>query len=340
MQYTALGAAVSLSRASEDAVAEYLRTRTRVLAAVLLVAATAAWGSTFVVMKDAVSRAPVAEFLAWRFVLASLLLVGLRPRSLMRLSRRGWGQGAALGLVLAGGYLVQTYGLEHTPAAVSGFLTGLQVVFTPLLVWALLGRRPGRRTWLAITVATSGLAVLTLRGVAMGPGEMLTIACAALFALQIVGVGRWVSADEPYGLATVQLMVVAAVCLVVQAPAGMRLPGSGAEWEAVVITAVAATAFAFVVQSWAQSYLSATTASVIFTLEPVFAAVWAWGGGERLGLPVVLGGALVVASMLVLGIGSHQTVPAEGGAVARADLDEPRRPREDPQLAELGPSRR
>ncbi len=233
--------------------AEYLVSRRKVLAAVLLVAATAAWGSTFLVMKGAVANTPVPEFLGWRFALASLLLIGLRPGALTRLSRRGWAQGASLGVVLAAGYLLQTYGLQHTSAAISGFLTGLQVVFTPLLAWMLLGQRPGRRTWLAITVATSGLAELTLRGVSMGVGEILTIACAGLFALQIVGVSRWVSPEETYGLATVQLMVVAVLCFAVQAPSGVQVPASGAEWRALAVTAVAATAFAFAVQSWAHS---------------------------------------------------------------------------------------
>lgn len=303
--------------------AEYLVSRRRILAAVMLVAATAAWGSTFLVMKNAVASTPVPEFLAWRFALASLLLVGLRPKALIRLSRRGWAQGAALGVVLAAGYLVQTYGLQHTSAAISGFLTGLQVVFTPLLAWLLLGHRPGRRTWVAITVATSGLAELTLRGVSIGAGEVLTVACALLFALQIIGVSRWVSPEETYGLATVQLMVVALLCMAVQLPSGVQVPASSGEWQALVITAVAATAFAFAVQSWAQAYISATAASLVFALEPVFAALFAWGAGERLGSSVVLGGALVVASMLVLATGSSTPAPAPAGTPAASVREEP-----------------
>ena len=280
-----------------------LRRRPRLLAVVLLVAASAAWGSTFVVMKDAVAHAPVAEFLAWRFLLASALLVVLRPRALARLGWGGWARGVALGSVLAAAYLVQTYGLERTSAAISGFLTGLQVVFTPLLAWALLRHRPGPRTWTSTAMATAGLAVITLRGFSVGAGEMLTIACAALFALQIVGVGRWVSAGHAYGLATVQLLVVGTISLAVQSPRGAALPASAGEWWAVAVTAVAATAFAFVVQSWAQSHLSATVASIIFTLEPVFAATFAAAAGEAIGWPVLLGGGLVVASMLILGLG-------------------------------------
>lgn len=279
--------------------------RKTLLAILLLVGASAAWGSTFVVMKSAVAHAPVPEFLAWRFLLAGLLLLAARPGALARLGWRGWSRGAALGSVLAAGYLLQTYGLQSTPAAVSGFLTGLQVIFTPLLGWLLLRHRPGAWTWMATLVATGGLGLITLRGLSIGSGEILTIASAALFALQIVGVGRWVSARDSYGLATVQLLVVGMLCLAVQSPRGVALPASRAEWWAVIITSLAATAFAFVVQLWAQSRLSAIATSVIVTLEPVFAALFAVAEGESIGWSVVIGGGLVVASMLVLAVGSR-----------------------------------
>jgi drug/metabolite transporter (DMT)-like permease len=218
-----------------------------------------------------------------------------------------------LGGVLAAGYLTQTYGLQHTSAAVSGFLTGLQVVFTPFLAWTLLRQRLGSRTWTASFVAACGLAVITLRGLSVGVGDVLTIACAVLFALQIVGVGRWVSSHDAYGLATVQLLTVGVVSLLIQAPRGVGLPGTAGEWWAVVVTALAATAFTFVAQSWAQTRLSATTASLVFALEPGFAAVFAWAAGEPIGWSVVIGGGLVVASIVVMGLGSNsgRVEPAE-----------------------------
>lgn len=288
-----------------------LRTRPRVVAVLLLLVVSTAWGATFVVVKHAVAQTSVMDFLAWRFMLAGLLLVALRPRAIARLGWRGCAQGALLGLTLAGGYVAQTYGLRYTPAAVSGFLTGLQVVFTPLIGWALLRHRPGARTWGAILVATTGLAVLSLRGVSFGLGESLTVASAALFALQIVALGRWVSVKDAYGLAAVQLVTVGLVSLAAAAPSGIGLPASAGMWGAVVLTAVAATAFAFVVQSWAQSHLSATAAAVVFTTEPVFAALFAWIAGEHLGWAVVVGGALVVAAMLVLGVGNGLTTARE-----------------------------
>lgn len=291
-----------------------LRRRPRVAAVGLLVVTSMAWGSTFVVMKHAIAQAPVTEFLSWRFMLAGAILVALRPRALVRLGWRGALQGVVLGLVLAAGYLLQTYGLQTTPAAVSGFLTGLQVVFTPLIAWTLLRHRPGTRTWLAIAVATLGLALITLRGISFGAGEVLTVASAAAFAFQMVMLGRWATAKDAYGLATVQLVTVGVVSTIGAAPSGLSLPSSAGMWGAVVLTAVAATAFAFVAQSWAQSHLSATATAVVFTTEPVFAALFAALAGEHMGWAVVGGGGLVVVAMLVLGIASGR----DGG---RAPLD-------------------
>jgi len=281
-----------------------LRRQPRLVAAGLLVVTAMAWGATFVIVKHAVSHASVLDFLSWRFLLAGAILVALRPRALLRLGWRGAFQGGVLGLILAAGYLLQTYGLKTTPAAISGFLTGLGVVFTPLIAWVLLRHRPGGRTWVAICIATSGLALISLRGVSFGTGEALTLVSAAVFALQMVALGRWAKVEDAYGLATMQLVTVGVVCMVGAAPSGIGLPSTAGMWGAVVITAVAATAFAFVAQSWAQSHLSATAAAVVFTTEPVFAALFAALSGERISSAVLAGGGLVVASMLVLGLAS------------------------------------
>jgi drug/metabolite transporter (DMT)-like permease len=277
-----------------------LRERPEKLAVVLLLVVTAGWGATFVVVKDAVAHMPVLSFLAWRFLVASGLLVAFRPRSLVQLGRRGWAQGVLLGLALASGYILQTFGLRYTSAAISGFLTGLQVVFVPLLAWFLLRQRPARRAWAGTLLATGGLAVISLRGFSFGLGGFLTVASAAFFALQIVGLGRWSPAHNAYGLATVQLLTVAVCCLVGSLPEGLSVPTGAGTWGAVLLTAVVATAFAFVVQSWAQSQLSTARTAVVLTCEPVFAALFAWVAGESIGWSVLVGGGFVIAAMLVV----------------------------------------
>ncbi len=281
-----------------------LRRRPKAVAVALLVVTSMVWGSTFVVVKTAVAHFPVLDFLAWRFLMAGVLLAVIRPRALLRLGWRKIAQGAVLGAALAAGYVLQTYGLRYTPAAVSGFLTGLQVVFTPVVGWMLLRHRPGARTWGASLLAVAGLAVLSLRSATFGAGEVLTVASAAMFAVQLVILGRWASARDAYGLATVQLLTVGAISLIGAAPSGLVLPSSAGLWAAVGLTALGATAFAFVVQSWAQSHVAATVAAVVYTTEPLFAALFAWIAGEQLGWGVLAGGALVVLAVFMLGLGS------------------------------------
>ena len=134
-----------------------VRSPKAVLPTFSLVLVCVIWGSTFLVVKDAVARMPAMDFLAWRFTIAALAMVVIRPRAVRRLDARGRRLGAVLGLVLAVGYITQTIGLEHTPASVSGFITGLYVVFTPLCMAVLLHRPVGRLTWLAVALATAGL---------------------------------------------------------------------------------------------------------------------------------------------------------------------------------------
>ena len=268
------------------------------LAVGALLAATLAWGGTFVVVKAAVAHCSVAGFLTWRFLIAGGVLALLRPRSLARLGRRDWAHGVILGLALAGGYLVQTLGLRYTTAAVSGFLSGLQVIFTPLLAWLLLRHVVRARVWTAASIALAGLGVMSLGGFSLGRGELLTVASAALFAVQVVGLSHWAAPGKTYGLATVQLLTVAICSSAATLPEGPRLSSRTGVWVAVLGTALVATSFAFVAQSWAQSRLPATRAALVLTVEPVFAALSAWVAGGTLGLPVIAGGGLVVVAML------------------------------------------
>jgi drug/metabolite transporter (DMT)-like permease len=272
-----------------------------------LVAVTAVWGSTFVVVKDAVEQMPVTDFLTWRFALAALAMLVLRPRAVASLGTAGRRAGLLLGLALGAGYLLQTLGLQTTSAAVSGFITGMFVVLTPLGAAVLLRQPPGRTAWLAVVLATVGLGFLALRGFSIGSGELLTLGCAAAFALHIVGLGRWAASYDVYGLAVVQLITVAGMCAVVAVPGGLAVPPDAGVWGALALTALAATAIAFVVQTWAQAHLPPTRAAVVMTMEPVFAGLFAVvAGGERLGPRTVTGAALVLAAMVLTEVGPRR----------------------------------
>jgi drug/metabolite transporter (DMT)-like permease len=283
-----------------------------------LLAVTAVWGSTFIVVKDAVDRMPVTDFLTWRFALAALAMLLIRPRAVAQLGAAGRRAGAVLGLALGAGYLLQTLGLQTTGAAVSGFITGMFVVLTPLGAAVLLKQRPDAVAWVAVVLATVGLGFLSLRGLSVGGGELLTLGCAAAFALHIVGLGRWASSYDVYGLAVVQLLVVAAMCAVVAVPGGLATPPDAGVWGALALTAVLATAVAFVVQTWAQAHLPPTRAAVLMTMEPVFAGLFAVSaGGEHLGLRTLLGAALVLAAMVLTEVGPRRGAE---GRVERLEL--------------------
>ena len=277
-----------------------------------MVGVTAVWGSTFVVVKDAVERMPVSDFLTVRFALGSLVMLVLRPRSVSALPPRGRRVGVVLGAALGAGYLLQTLGLQTTPAAVSGFLTGMFVVLTPLCAAVLLRRPPPATAWLAVAVATAGLALLSLRGLSVGTGQLLTLGCALAFALHIVGLGRWASTYDAYGLAVVQLLTTTVLCAVPALPGGLAVPPDAGVWAAVALTSVAATALAFVVQTWAQQHLSPTRTAVVMTMEPVFALVFAvLVAGEVLTGRTFAGAALVLVAMVLTEVGPRKG--AEGG---------------------------
>ena len=274
------------------------------LATLGLLAVTAAWGSTFFLLKDTLQRLPVADFLALRFLVAAVALWLLRPRSVAALPPAVRRRGVVLGLVYGAAQLLQTAGLQYTSASVSGFVTGMYVVLTPLLGALLLRERLPRSVLGAVALATVGLGVLSLRGFAVGPGELLTLASAALYAAHILGLGAWTSVRDAFGLSVVQMATICAVCSVGALPGGIEVPQRADDWLALLHMALVAGAFALVVQTWAQAHLAATRAAIIMTMEPVWATGFAVAfGGETLTGRALVGGGLVLTAMYLAELG-------------------------------------
>jgi drug/metabolite transporter (DMT)-like permease len=271
------------------------------LALTALVGVTAIWGWTFLIVKDAIQLMPVMDFLAVRFTLAAVVMLVLRPTSLLRMSRRGWRHGAILGILLGLAYVTQTQGLLSTSPATSGFITGMSVVFTPVVAWLLLRQKIGPRTWLAVGLACAGLALIALHGWSFGTGELLTLACALFVAFHIIGLGQWSAEHDTYGLALIQIATIAVISLIAAAPGGITMPPDAETWGTIGITAVLATAVAFFVQTWAQSLVSPTHIAVVLTMEPVFAGVFSAAfGAEQVTVRTVLGAVCVLAAMLIV----------------------------------------
>lgn len=286
--------------------------RNTLLAALALLTMTACWGSTFYLIKDLLDRVPVLDFLAVRFAVASVALILLAPKALGRLSAAHRKHAVVLGLLYGLAQILQTAGLAYTPASVSGFITGMYVVCTPLFAAALLRTRITRITWAAVALATVGLGVLTLEGFSVGYGEAITLVAAVLYALHIVGLGAWTNAREAMGMTIVQLIVITVVCFVATVPDGIVLPSTTGDWLSVIYMAVFAGALALAGQTWAQAHLPPTRSAIIMSMEPVFAAFFAvLLGGELLTARMLFGGALVLTAMLVVELVPRRRIETE-----------------------------
>lgn len=286
--------------------------RTTLLATAALLAMTACWGSTFFLIKDLLDRVPTLDFLAVRFAIASVAMVLIAPRALGRLSAARRRHAIVLGALYGLAQILQTAGLAHTAASVSGFITGMYVVSTPLLAAWLLHTRITAMTWAAVVLATTGLGVLTLEGFAVGYGEAITLVSAILYALHIVGLGAWSDARDALGMTILQLIVITVICFVATAPDGVVLPATTADWLSVVYMALFAGAAALVGQTWAQAHLPPARTAIIMSMEPVFAAFFAvLLGGESVTWRLAAGGSMVFAAMLVVELLPRRRVEAE-----------------------------
>ena len=267
--------------------------------ALLLV--SAAWGMAFVVMKDAIERQSVNSFLFTRFLVAVIAMFLLKPTVIQVINREILRKGFIAGLFLASGYILQTLGLALTGAAVTGFITGLYVVATPVIAALVLRVRITAFTWGCVLLATVGLALLSLKGWNLGYGEFLVFLCAIAFAAHIIALSKWSNGLDVYAMTIVQLATCALATGLISLIQGYELPPDRNGWYVVLFTAIICTAVAFVVQTWSQAHMSATKVAVILTMEVVFAALFAVVfGGESLTLRTFFGGLIVLIAMFMI----------------------------------------
>lgn len=270
-----------------------------------LASAAFLFGTTFAVMQDAVEDVEPVPFLAVRFLIGAAAMVPFAARG--RPSSAGPDlvrSGVLAGVVLAGSYVLQTVGLQYTTTQRSAFLTYLLVLFVPLIAAVWWRVRPGGHVGLAVVIALAGVLLLTDGGVGFGRGELLTVGCAAGFALHIVILGHLAPRMDLVRLNAVQLGVVGVVCLVPGAVTGGYGFTAGA-WMAAAYTGVMASALAFFLQIYGQRGVEPTRASLLLLLEPVFAAVIGLAIGERLGWAGAAGAALVLAALVVVELGDR-----------------------------------
>jgi drug/metabolite transporter (DMT)-like permease len=274
---------------------------------------TVIWGSTFVVVKVAVETVDPLAFVASRFGVGALALALLFHRRLGRATPGLWRAGAVLGAALFAGFAFQTFGLRESTPARAGFITGLSVVLVPLLVAALLRRRPGRSTLVGVGLCFLGMALLSAPlsadewAVGSWRGDALVLLCALAFALHIVGVGHYAGRHDAAAITVAQLAVVAGLAGLLGVLTGAGPPVAPTSWPAIAYMGVIATAVVFLLQNWAQIHTSPTHTALIFALEPVFAALFSWlFYGEALTPRMSGGGLLIVVGIVVAEIAGRR----------------------------------
>jgi len=265
------------------------------------VCAALLFGSTFLVVQDAVESAQPLPFLAVRFSIGALVLLPLALRAgTAHLRTPGLLRaGASAGLALTAGYVLQTVGLQYTTASVSAFITYLLVVIVPVVVAVSSRRLPAAATVAGVALAVAGLSLLTTGDrLGLGRGELLTMGCALAFALHILVLADAAPRFDVAALSAVQFVVVAGLLAVpALAAGGYRLDGG--VWAAAAYTGVAVTAGGLGLQAWGQRRVSPTRAALLLLLEPVSAAVLGFLAGERLGGTGAVGALLILGGILV-----------------------------------------
>ncbi len=267
-----------------------------------LIAVTVVWGLTFALVKRTLESLSPFVFMTYRFFLAFLAMLAVSRRTLRSMNVRVLAAGSLLGLFLYAAYSFQTFGLKYTSAGNAGFITGLFVVFVPILSTLILKKRPRPLSILSVAVAVVGLGFLSLQpGLRVNSGDLLVLACAFTYSLHIIYMDRFVAEHDLALLTLTQMGVVA----LLQAASALLfedfvLPRGGYPWMTIALCGVLASAAAFFIQAWAQRHLSPVRTSVVLIMEPVFSVFFGMLLlGERLTWRGWLGCGLMLAGMLI-----------------------------------------
>jgi drug/metabolite transporter (DMT)-like permease len=268
---------------------------------IAMISIAAVWGSSFVVMKDSLERQNVFSFLSSRFILAALLMFLYKPGVFRRLTKKFVTRGIIAGILLGSGYIFQTYGLTKTTVSNTGFITGLYLVFTPLISLLILKRHVLKIQWVAVIIATIGLFFISYNGVTIGFGEILVLISAFIYGAHFVALGEWSDGKNTYALTLIQVVTVAVLTSIFAFRDGFQIAPDSTVWLAILYTAFFATFLGFLVQTKAQSVMSATVASVLLATETPFAVFFGlYFHDDPLTLRIITGGLLVMAAMALV----------------------------------------
>jgi drug/metabolite transporter (DMT)-like permease len=273
-----------------------------------LLLATFFWGATFITVKDAMLHATPLAFLGFRFLLAGVLLLPFCYKGFARLGWKGWRDGVILGVFLFGGFAFQTAGLVHTTATRSAFITGMAVVLVPVFSIVMLKKEIDRWLVLGALLAAGGLYFMSRpEGGGFNRGDLLTALCAMCFAVEIILVEIYTKRHAPMDMVLAQIVTTvllsAALVWFFEQP---RIDFSRTLWIDLFITSVLATAGSLVIQFTFQRKTDASRAAVIYTLEPLFAALFAYQvAGDTMNNWAWLGAGLIFTGMIASEASKH-----------------------------------
>ena len=283
--------------------------RNRVLADLALGFCAFIWGTTFVVIKDALADVSVIAYLAVRFGLAAIVMAAIYWRAVRGLTRHEIWAGAQIGFFMFGGYVFQIAGLKYTTPSKAAFITGTFVVFVPILLAVFARRRIAAWIWAGAVSVLAGLYFLTVPAAGFGGlnrGDPVVFGCAIMFALHMIFIGRHVGRHSVAALSFLQVAttaILSTALLPLAAAAGWEKPHlawTGYLIFAILLTAIGATVLGFSLQTWAQQYASPSHAAILVSLEPVFAAATSLAlGREHLGARFLAGAALILAGIVL-----------------------------------------
>ncbi len=262
------------------------------------------WGSTFALIKGVIDTIPPYTYLTYRFLLAALILVVIFWKRLKKLNIMILKKGSLIGIFLFLGYTLQTVGIKYTTATKAGFITGFSVVLVPIISFLLLKEKVSRGSVIGVVLATLGLWFLNYNSsFSFNLGDFLVLLCAFSFAMHIISVGLFSKKLDYVLLAITQITVVFVLsllmALIFERPA-IHLSYSSVIWWSIVITGVFATALAFYMQNRFQRHSTATKTAIIFSGEPLFAAIFAYILiGEKVSLIAWVGGLLIIFGMII-----------------------------------------
>ncbi len=262
------------------------------------------WGSTFALIKGVIDTIPPYTYLAYRFLLAALILVVIFWKRLKKLNIMILKKGSLIGIFLFLGYTLQTVGLKYTTATKAGFITGFSVVLVPIISFLLLKEKVSRDSVIGVALATLGLWFLNYNSsFSFNLGDFLVLLCAFSFAMHIISVGLFSKKLDYVLLAITQITVVFVLSLfmaLIFERSAIHFSYSSDIWWSILITGIFATALAFYMQNRFQRHSTATKTAIIFSGEPLFAAIFAYILiGEKVGLIAWAGGLLIIFGMII-----------------------------------------